>query len=1383
MAGDDKIVKIYDISTLGAKGTLKDLDAINQKFIDIKKNKLSLTSLKSQIEDPEELAKIDKELVDLLLTEKKLQVELKQKQVLAKEYQLLQAAEREATKKQKAGIDALDGSYNSINKKYKELLAISKNTTNLFNKTEMQAAQVELKKLKDLLDEFGRGLTKDGTLVGEYTTGILQAFKNSGLDEVINNQIKKAKANVNALDDEFERLRNELKEVQATGKGSLEALEKQLIENRTAAAGFRDQIKRVETELHSMGGVGSSISKSIGTQFKNLKNDIAGFAIGYVGFQGILSAAQGLKNQTVQLDSLDKSLEAVSGSAAEFAKNERYLEELSDRLGVSLLDTSKAFKNFYAASTLAGISANETRRIFSSATEAASVLKLSQDDLNGVLLAFGQIASKGNVQAEELRGQIGERLPGAFSIAAKAMGVTQAELNKMLEKGEVVASEFLPKFATELQKTFSLGGKEATGLAATLARVQTKITEFVKSNQEGFSKLVDGISAVIVGLLSFATFITNIPFPVIVAGLTAVTTALALYKAEQIRAYIATQLATKSGLIYNAYLYAQTAATYIATNAMRIFNLVMRATPWGLIITALTTLAVLIPIFANGMTKAAEGARRMRDQQEALKKSTLELNKAMQAGTANAAAEVSQLNILYNTATNVNRSLVERKAAVDELQRLYPAYFGNIKDEIILNGQAEASYYAVRDAIVAKARAEAGSQELTRRQGDRLQREEALLKAIEKSNEIIRALDRDVKDPLFQGNKADLDLRIEGEKLKKASLERQLFDLRDFARKEDEILIGIVQNEKAKASGLTDLGAVGTGGGAGSAKDKKKKEINRVEILKKQFEDEKAVLNTALQDAKITEMQYYDDLIAAADKYRLKKLQAIQKLSKDELSAKKQFTEELAKEKADALEKEFEIDLKAIKKQRDAEEIRLKNLAAENEADKGITDVQKIQNTIDLDNKLLNLEADYNKAIEVLELKYSLKSAETAEERGQRLITIQQKIHEDLKARQTAFFNELTEEQAQELRDYQAGVTNEAVGILSNEGTTPKRKAKLLDKLEKKGTKGAGTLRLGQIDTELEANKSLLDQKVIQQAEYNARVAELETERLGILKSMNEAELENEKLKNEQKQLLQDAAWQITQKFLDAYFEAQQMEVDANYKAHQDKLEISRKERLERSQSLAETESINREYDEKQKQAERKRNKERQAIARQQLAVEFAVASIKAISTSSTIYEGIVKEAIVFAEYLAALSLLNKQKFAGGGLVQPEKVSNGLVKIAPNTKPLANGDNIVAYLKPGEVVLNQTQQAMLGGARTFSSIGVPGFGSSSQSVQAPVFRSSYSGAAAQIAGTNNIERLEAMVADLAQIIYAESSKQVVLNPNAVRKENTDFYKNIDLATL
>ncbi len=117
---------------------------------------------------------------------------------------------------------------------------------------------------------------------------------------------------------------------------------------------------------------------------------------------------------------------------------------------------------------------------------AGSALALSKDQMDGVFLALGQMISKGKVQAEELRGQLGERLPGAFDMAAKAMGVTTAKLDDMLKKGQVTAEEMLPKLAKVLHDDFAVAAAEASqGLQGQLNRLSTEWTRFQASLLNG----------------------------------------------------------------------------------------------------------------------------------------------------------------------------------------------------------------------------------------------------------------------------------------------------------------------------------------------------------------------------------------------------------------------------------------------------------------------------------------------------------------------------------------------------------------------------------------------------------------------------------------------------------------------------------------------------------------------------------------------------------------------------------------------------------------------------------------------------------------------------------------------------------------------------------
>lgn len=170
---------------------------------------------------------------------------------------------------------------------------------------------------------------------------------------------------------------------------------------------------------------------------------------------GLAEAGRDLLRTAVQFDSLNKSAAAVTGSAPAAAAQLEFVRNTSKELGLSLLDSAKSFNSLAASAKGTSLEGAGAQQIFIAVARAASALGLSVDEANGALLAIGQMMSKGTVASEELRGQLGERLPGAFQIAARAMGVSTAELGKMLEQGKVVATDFLPKFAAELDKTYS----------------------------------------------------------------------------------------------------------------------------------------------------------------------------------------------------------------------------------------------------------------------------------------------------------------------------------------------------------------------------------------------------------------------------------------------------------------------------------------------------------------------------------------------------------------------------------------------------------------------------------------------------------------------------------------------------------------------------------------------------------------------------------------------------------------------------------------------------------------------------------------------------------------------------------------------------------------
>lgn len=102
---------------------------------------------------------------------------------------------------------------------------------------------------------------------------------------------------------------------------------------------------------------------------------------------------------------------------------------------------------------------------------------------------------------------------------------------------------------------------------------------------------------------------------------------------------------------------------------------------------------------------------------------------AMMQGAKDAQREKVQLDLLYKAATDVTKPMEERRKAVDELQRIYPDYLGNMRDEDILAGNAADAYTALSKELVRAARAKAAMNKITENQEKLLELEPQLANA------------------------------------------------------------------------------------------------------------------------------------------------------------------------------------------------------------------------------------------------------------------------------------------------------------------------------------------------------------------------------------------------------------------------------------------------------------------------------------------------------------------------------------------------------------------------------------------------------------------------------------------------------------------------------
>ena len=177
---------------------------------------------------------------------------------------------------------------------------------------------------------------------------------------------------------------------------------------------------------------------------------------------------------SLQMDRLVKSYTSIEGSTAGAISKLDYIYEVSAKLGLEFQSTAESAKGFFAAGKGTTLQ-KDLNNIFEGVAQAGTALSLTTDQMDGVFLALGQMISKGKVQAEELRGQLGERLPGSFNLAAKAMGVTTAQLDDMLKKGQVTAEDMLPKLAAVLKEEFGPAAEQAAqGAQGAVNRLSTE---------------------------------------------------------------------------------------------------------------------------------------------------------------------------------------------------------------------------------------------------------------------------------------------------------------------------------------------------------------------------------------------------------------------------------------------------------------------------------------------------------------------------------------------------------------------------------------------------------------------------------------------------------------------------------------------------------------------------------------------------------------------------------------------------------------------------------------------------------------------------------------------------------------------------------------------
>lgn len=294
-----QVTKIYELRTLGYKDLSKELENVANLFTSIKKAKLSAQGRLVTTTDINEVKKLADEINHLKVEEQQLRVE---RQRMLNEQKAAQIQRQVAIDQQKAAKAANigeAGSIAAIRKEIRELNAAlilknQKGTSTIDFRGEIltiDQATIKMKQLTAAEQEFRRQFAADTTLVGEYTTGIVNAFKKMGLDDLIAGQVTKTQQRLNDLNGDFDRLQKELQETRAAGQ-STDTIERQMIENRNEVIKLDTSLAKLKTDLRGVGDIGNQVSTSISNGFKSLKGQVAQFALQYIGITALISKTQ-----------------------------------------------------------------------------------------------------------------------------------------------------------------------------------------------------------------------------------------------------------------------------------------------------------------------------------------------------------------------------------------------------------------------------------------------------------------------------------------------------------------------------------------------------------------------------------------------------------------------------------------------------------------------------------------------------------------------------------------------------------------------------------------------------------------------------------------------------------------------------------------------------------------------------------------------------------------------------------------------------------------------------------------------------------------------------------------------------------------------------------
>lgn len=410
-----------------------------------------------------------------------------------------------------------------------------------------------------------------------------------------------------------------------------------------------------------------------------------------------------------QMESLRFALEGTmkdAGRSVGEARNE--LEALRVAALAPGLDFEQAVRGSVRLQSV-GKSAEEARRIIVQLGNALALSGGTADQLDGVTRQFTQMIGKGKIMQEDMT-IILENMPALAKVMQDTFGTTNAE---MLRDMGVSVEDFIAKLTTGMEALPRAQG----GIANSIVNAQNAIQQALASTGEEINRVfnisgaLNSFSGWVSGLAASFKALDDDTKRVIGAVVVFAATLGPAFKVMQGGVWVVGQL--QLAFLGLQKVLAQSMAGQAIPSLMakwRAMDLMMKTSVIGATVAVVLALAAAFVVLQKDMSAAAQAQRQVEDVRKSAQESIV--------------SETTRTKELVGVIQDSKSSYDQKRAALQELQKISPEYFGNLDTEKIKVTDVEMANNKYTDSLLRAAMARAAMAQIEENARKRLNMKE-----------------------------------------------------------------------------------------------------------------------------------------------------------------------------------------------------------------------------------------------------------------------------------------------------------------------------------------------------------------------------------------------------------------------------------------------------------------------------------------------------------------------------------------------------------------------------------------------------------------------------------------------------------------------------------